>query len=176
MSPLEIGLAVFLLTWALGSVLFVLPMPRVHRWLARVNRCRFFVTWGVFSNRDRSRRAGTFEVVIRESKPDEVAARWRTVASGYSWSWRSFCWWPQRYPAAAIQNLGRQIRQSLTQAPAAWQPAMSRARVLGDYAARVDPEIAAKPVEFRLLRRFPGGGVPDEVVLVFSRRPDRHGD
>lgn len=175
MSPPEIGLAVLLVLWTLGSVLFVLPIRRVQRWLGSINHFRFFVTWGVFSNRDRLRRAGTFELVVREVDLVGGVSRWRTVASGYSWSWRSFCWWPQRYPAAAIQNLGRQIKRSLTQAPPGWQPAMSRARVLGDYAARVDPETSAKSTEFSLLRRFPGGGAPDEVVLVFSRPPDSHG-
>ncbi|HWZ95159.1 MAG TPA: hypothetical protein VNW30_08200 [Opitutaceae bacterium] len=165
----EICLTALLALWALGSGLYLLRVPRLHRWLVRMNRGLWFVDWGVFLASDPSKRAGTFELVFRDRRPDEREAPWRTAATGHCWSWRASVWLPERYRAAAIQNLGRRIKLRLARTSPA-SPLVSRdARRLGDYLARLCPAPAGTMREVRLVRRFPSGVVPDDEVLIFSR-------
>ena len=169
MPIIEICLIIFLALWVLGNGLYSLRWVRLYQFLSRVNGCLLFVRWGVFSNRDPARRAGTFELLFRERLPNEAVGEWRCAAVGHCWSWSAWLWLPERYRAAAIQNLGRQIKTRFSQARVDPQTVSEYIRVLETVAADLCPTTNGAQRDFRLVRRFPSGAGDDEEVLTFTR-------
>lgn len=172
MSHPEFCLAAILIVWALGSLLFLLRLPWLHRALTRMNRVQWFVRWGVFLTGDSSRRPGVFELLYRDRNAGGGSGPWQTAASGDSWSWRSALWRPERYSAAAVQNIGRHLKTLLERTPPGTTPAAAEARILHDYLDRCRPAPSSGGREARLVRRFPSGSAPDEEVTVLPLYSD----
>lgn len=168
----ETCLTGLLTLWALGSVLFLLRIPWLHRWLVRWNGSRGFVHWSLFSASDPTRRPGTMEVQYRDRDPQGNVTDWRVGATGHHWAWHAALWSPQRFVAAAVQNVGRDIHWCLNQEPPATRGAQQHAEILAAYVQRHHPLPAGAVRTHQLVRRFASDGT---IENVFSFSSDSHG-
>lgn len=160
-------LIALLALWALGSVLFLFRIPGLHRWLVRWNGSRAFVHWSLFSATDPSLRPATVELWYRDHDPAGRGADWRLGASGHASAWRAALWLPERFPAAAVQNVGRSVHLCVQRDPPAIEAANRHAASLAAYLRRVCPLAAGTTREHRLVRRFASDD-SEEVLLSFS--------
>lgn len=167
MSFLDTCLIALLALWALGSVLFLFRIPGLHRWLARWNGSHAFVHWSLFSAGDPSRRPATVEVLYRDRDSAGNWTEWQLAASGHASSWRAAVWLPGRYPAAAVQNVGRKIHACLQWEPPAVESAHRHAAILAAYVQRIRPCTPGTTREYRFLRRF-ASDATSEHLLSFS--------
>jgi hypothetical protein len=172
MSLSETCLIAPLALWALGSVLFLFRIPRLHLWLARWNGSRIFVHWSLFSASDPTKRPGTMELLYRDRDAQGRVADWRLGATGHHWAWHAALWSPRRFLAAAVQNVGRDIHWCMNQEPPVSEGARKRAEILAAYVQRCDPLAVGAFREYQLVRRFASDGSA-ETIFHFSS--DSHG-
>ncbi len=176
MSSFDFCLIAVLALWALGSLLFVFRIPRLHSVLARFNRSRVFVHWELFSPSHTALRPGTFEVIYRDRDGEGNVTAWRAGASGFCWAWHAFIWLPERVVATAVQNLGREIISYVRRQPPASRLADRDARILEAYLGRQQPLLPGVVREIRLVRRFESEASLEECVLRFSASPHAAGE
>ena len=167
----ETCLIAFLTLWALGSVLFLFRIPRLHRWLARWNGSRVFVHWSLFSASDPTQRPGTMEVLYRDRDAQGNFTDWRVGATGHHWAWHGVLWSPWRFLAAAVQNVGRDIHWCMNQDPPATRGAQAHAEILVSHLRRCHPLATGAVRECQLVRRFASHCT---VEHVFSFSTDTH--
>lgn len=164
MRAIEIFLTALLAFWALGSVLFLWRIPRLHPRLARWNRSRVLVHWALFSPSDYTLRPGTFELRYRDRAPEGTVGPWRVGAVGHCWSWRAALWLPERWLATALQNRGREILALMRREVPLKAVAVRRAEFLAQYLERRVPRAPGVVREHQLVRRFASDGTAENVL------------
>lgn len=164
MPWLDTILASLLVLWTLGVLFFNLPLRGLNRPLDKMNGSRLFSRWSLFSPANATIRPGIFEVHFRDRVGKATDPNWQLGACGSCWAWRAFFWLPERFVAAAVQNLGREIRSCFGQRPPLTALGMERARVLEALIERRHPRVGTAPREFRVVRRFASDGTMEKVL------------
>lgn len=169
MPWLDTILVSLLVLWTVGALLYNVPATAAHRWMERLNGSRCFSRWSLFLPANPAVKPGIFEVHFRDRGPDGTFSEWRLGASGFRWAWTASFWLPERFLAAAVQNLGREVRSCFAQRPPLAAEGMERAGRLAAWVERCHPRAAGTEREFRIVRRFLSDGTI-EKVLEFSGR------
>ncbi len=168
MVILENAIITIFVVWSLISVCYALRIPRLHRVLSRINWFAAWVRWALFNSDDPAVRPVFFEIEYRDRDADGTISPWTTGMTGFSWSWRSALWSPERRIADGIHHIGKAIRGCIEEEGPTADALNARAAVIEMYLRRKAPPPPGTEREFRVIKHVRSLG--GELIYTFTAR------
>jgi hypothetical protein len=171
MSALAESAALIFGLWLLASIAYVLPTPRIHARLARLNRFRTFCGWALFVEVSEPAQYSAYTLEYRDSNAAGAPGEWLVATMSYDEHIVKLFLNTHGPIAAGLLNVARALQDTVAadeSEPSA--PATERRRlerVLSEHLAATRPRPTGSTREIRLVKRF-GARLNSRDAIVWS--------